>query len=73
MLSDLKKDQSEAKKKVGEIDRVLKREKPNLVTAQKNLESFQTSLELMGIDFDQLTISEDRQASGKNFKTCRLN
>ena len=38
-LTELKKDQAEAKKKVGDADRVLKREKPNLMAARKNLEN----------------------------------
>lgn len=40
------------------MDRVLKREKPNLIAAQRQLENFQSSLELIGIDFANLTISE---------------
>ena len=61
-LSDLKKEQADAKKRLGEIDRVLKREKPNLITAQKSLENFQSSLELIGIDFANLAISEPLQS-----------
>ena len=57
-LAELKKDQAEAKKKVGDADRVLKREKPNLVAAQRNLENFQSSLNLIGIDFSNLSLSE---------------
>ena len=58
-LVELKKEQAEAKKHLGEIDRVLKREKPNLETAKKTLENFQSSLELMGVDFSNLSINDD--------------
>ena len=58
-LAELKKEQAEAKKRLGEIDRVLKREKPNLLTARKSLESFQTSMELIGVDFGNLSLSDN--------------
>ena len=67
-LVELKKEQADAKKKLGEIDRVLKREKPNLLTARKSLENFQSSLELIGIDFSNLSLNEPMQAD-----TGRLN
>ena len=55
----MKKDQVEAKKKVSDADRVLKREKPNLAAAQRNLENFQSSLNLIGIDFANLSLVEN--------------
>ena len=57
-LAELKKDQAEAKKRLGEIDRVSKREKPNLITATKSLENFQSTMELIGVDFGNLSLND---------------
>ena len=66
-MLELKKEQAEAKKRLGEIDRVLKREKPNLLTAQKSLANFQSSLELIGVDFGNLSLNEPMQPETGKF------